>query len=120
VTLTVSKGVEQIQVPDVRNFREGDAANQLGQAGFRTATRNEFSDTTAAGTVIRTEPAAGTPLERNATVTLVISNGPAPTTTQPPVPTTATTQPPPATTAPPPTTTTTRPPVTSTTTIVHP
>jgi serine/threonine-protein kinase len=120
VTLTVSKGVEQIQVPDVRNFREGDAANQLGQAGFRTATRNEFSDTTAAGTVIRTEPAAGTPLERNATVTLVISNGPAPTTTQPPVPTTATTQPPPATTAPPLTTTTTRPPVTSTTTIVRP
>ncbi len=117
VTLTVSKGVEQISVPDVRNFREGDAANQLGQAGFRTATRNEASDTTATGTVIRTEPAAGTALDRNATVTLVVSSGPAPTTTQAPVPTTtATTQPPPATTVVPPTTTTTRPPTTTTTT----
>ncbi|MDQ6727506.1 MAG: Stk1 family PASTA domain-containing Ser/Thr kinase [Actinomycetota bacterium] len=117
VTLTVSKGVEQITVPDVRNFREGDAANQLGQAGFRTASRNEGSDTTATGTVIRTEPAAGTALDRNATVTLVVSSGPAPTTTQAPVPTTtATTQPPPTTTVPPPTTTTTRPPTTTTTT----
>jgi len=115
VTLTVSKGVEQTKVPDVRNFREGDAANQLGQAGFRTATRNEFSDDTLPGTVIRSEPPAGTALDRNATVTLVVSTGPAPTTTQVPVPTTATTQPPPATTVFFPTTTTTRPPTTTTT-----
>ncbi|MDQ2825970.1 MAG: PASTA domain-containing protein, partial [Actinomycetota bacterium] len=119
VTLTVSKGVEQIAVPDVRNLREGDAANRLGQTGFRTASRNESSDDTAAGTVVRTEPAAGTPLERNATVTLVVSSGPAPTTTQAPVQTTVTTQPPPTTVVTV-TTTTTRPPTTTTTTIARP
>jgi len=119
VNLTVSKGVEQISVPDVRNLREGDAANRLGQAGFRTAGRNESSDNTAAGSVIRTEPATGTPLERNATVTLVVSTGPAPTTTQLPIPTTVTTQAP-ATTVVIPTTTTTQVVARTTTTIARP
>jgi len=115
INLTVSKGVEQISVPPVRGRTVSDAANLLGQAGFRTVTRNEPSEDFDNGVVIRTEPAAGTPIERNATVTLVVSTGPAPTTTQPFVATTVT-LPPPPTTVPPPTTTTTRPPPTTTTT----
>jgi serine/threonine-protein kinase len=117
ITLTASKGVEQIVVPNVRGRLEGDAANLLGQAGFRTARRNEASSDFEAGTVIRTEPASGTQLERNSTVTLVVSTGPAPTTTQAP----ATTAPPTSLTLPtitifpPSTTTTTRPGNTTTT-----
>jgi len=91
VVLTVSKGVEQIAVPNVRGKAASDAANQLGQAGFRTQSRMDSSDDVDVGFVIRTEPAAGTPLERNSTVTLVVSSGPAPTTTRPA--TTTTTQP---------------------------
>jgi len=73
VTLTVSKGLEQIVVPNVRGRTASDAANLLGQAGFRSASRNEASEDFGAGEVIRTEPAQGTPLERNGTVTLVVS-----------------------------------------------
>ena len=115
VTLTVSKGLEQIPVPNVRGRSASEAANLLGQAGFRTTARNENSNDFDAGEVIRTEPASGTPLERNSVVTLIVSSGPAPTTTQPPVtapPTTATTAP---TITLLPTTTTTRRPTTTTT-----
>jgi len=119
VTLTVSKGVEQIKVPDVRGRTEGDAANALGQAGFRTTTSTEPSDRTPAGSVIRTEPAAGTPLDRNATVSLIVSSGPAPTTTVFTLPPVASTLLPPITVFPTTTSTTIRR-ATTTTTVVAP
>jgi serine/threonine-protein kinase len=111
ITLTASKGLEQVVVPNVRGRLEGDAANLLGQAGFRTARRSESSIDFDAGTVIRTEPAAGTPLDRNSTVTLVVSSGPpATTTTEAPATTIpATTIPLPTITIFPPSTTTTTP-----------
>ena len=113
ITLTASKGVEQVLVPNVRGRSTSEAANLMGQTGFRTTTRNEASSDFEAGLVIRSEPAAGTPLDRGSTVTLVVSTGPAPTTTQPPA-TTTTTLTLPTITIFPPTTTTTRPPPTST------
>jgi beta-lactam-binding protein with PASTA domain/predicted Ser/Thr protein kinase len=82
VTLTVSKGVEQIVVPNVRGRTSSDAANLLGQTGFRTTSRTEASIDFDQGQVIRTEPAAGTTLDRNSVVTLVVSSGPPPSTTQ--------------------------------------
>jgi serine/threonine-protein kinase len=121
VVLTVSKGVEQIPVPNVRGRTSSDAANLLGQTGFRTATRNESSDDVPSGSVIRTEPAANTPLERNSTVTMIVSTGPAPTTTQAP----ATTLAPPTSVLPtitlfPTTTSTTIRPTTTTSTTAKP
>jgi beta-lactam-binding protein with PASTA domain/predicted Ser/Thr protein kinase len=117
VTLTVSKGVEQILVPNVRGRTASDAANLLGQAGFRTTTRNESSDDIPSGSVIRTEPAANTPLDRNSTVTMVVSSGPAPTTTLAPVTTVPqTTLVLPTITIFPTTTTTTKPPSSTTST----
>jgi serine/threonine-protein kinase len=116
VTLNVSKGVEQIPVPNVRGLSANEAANLLGQAGFRTASRNENSNDFDPGEVIRTEPASGTPLERNSVVTLVVSSGPAPTTTQAPVTAPPTTAIVPPITIFPPTTPTTRPPTTTSTT----
>ncbi|HEX3622847.1 MAG TPA: Stk1 family PASTA domain-containing Ser/Thr kinase [Acidimicrobiales bacterium] len=117
VTLTVSKGPEQIVVPALRGRSQSDAANQLGQMGFRTVTRTEASSDVDPGDVIRTEPAAGTPLDRNSTVTLVVSSGPAPTTTLAPVTTVpVTTTPFPTTTTVPATTTSTRPPTSTTST----
>ncbi len=83
VTLTVSNGPEQVRVPEVRGRPEGEAANLLGQSGFKTRTSVEQSATVGAGLVIRTEPDAGTRLDKGETVTLVVSNG-APATTSPP------------------------------------
>ena len=93
ITLIVSNGQEQVRVPDVRGRPEGEAANLMGQAGFKTRTRVEQSETVDAGVVIRTEPDTGSRLDKGETVTLVVSNGaPAttlpPETTLPPVPTT--------------------------------
>jgi beta-lactam-binding protein with PASTA domain/predicted Ser/Thr protein kinase len=117
ITLTISKGVEQIPVPNVRGLPSTEAASRLGLAGFRTAQRTEFSGDFAQGEVIRTEPAPGTPLDKNSVVTLIVSSGPAPTTTQ--APATTVTSPPttfPTITIFPTTTSTTRPPTTTTTT----
>jgi beta-lactam-binding protein with PASTA domain/predicted Ser/Thr protein kinase len=118
IVLTVSRGVEQIPVPNVRGRTASDAANVLGQAGFRTTSRTESSSDFEQGLVIRTEPGASTPLERNSTVTLIVSSGPAPTTTQAPATIAPTTTTPPVTiTIFPPTTTTTRPTTTTSTTV---
>jgi serine/threonine-protein kinase len=84
ITLVVSNGPDQVRVPDVRGRPEGEAANLLGQSGFKTRTSVEQSATVGAGLVIRTEPDAGTRLDKGETVTLVVSNG-APATTSPPV-----------------------------------
>jgi serine/threonine-protein kinase len=119
VTLTVSKGAAQVLVPNVGGRDAADAANQLGQLGFVTNSRTDNSNDVGSGKVIRTEPAAGTPLDKGSVVTLIVSSGPVPTTptTQATVPpTVATTQPPititifpPPTTTPRPTTSTSRP-----------
>jgi len=115
ITLTVSNGAEQVRVPEVRGKSEGEAANLLGQAGFKTQSRVEQSATVGAGLVIRTEPDFNTRLDKGETVTLIVSNGApattvAPETTFPPIPTTA-----PFITLFPTTTTTTLPPTTTTT-----
>ncbi|MEY2568855.1 MAG: eukaryotic-like serine/threonine-protein kinase [Actinomycetota bacterium] len=77
INLTVSSGKQKVAVPDERGKDVDVAANELGQAGFKTARQQEASDTVADGKVIRTSPAPGTPLERGSTVTLVVSSGPA-------------------------------------------
>jgi serine/threonine-protein kinase len=76
VTIKVSSGKQKAAVPDVRGEDVDVAANELGQAGFKTARQQEESETVSEGKVIRTSPAAGTPLERGSTVTLVVSSGP--------------------------------------------
>jgi serine/threonine-protein kinase len=76
ITLKVSSGKEKTGVPDVRGKDVDVAANELGQAGFKTVRQQEESGTVDEGKVIRTSPAPGTPLERGSTVTLVVSSGP--------------------------------------------
>ncbi|MGI8985153.1 MAG: Stk1 family PASTA domain-containing Ser/Thr kinase [Acidimicrobiales bacterium] len=118
ITLTVSKGVEELPVPNVRGRTASDAANLLGQSGFRTNQQAESSSDFSQGQVIRTEPASGTPLAKNSVVTLIVSSGPAPTTTQAPATTTTV----PTTVLPPvtifPTTTTRRPSTTTSSPVV--
>lgn len=81
VTLVVSKGEEQESVPDVRGLSEIAATNELERKGFEVDIAYDFDDSVAKGQVIRTQPEAGEDVEPGATVTIVISNGPEPTTT---------------------------------------
>ncbi len=79
VKLTVSKGAERYQVPDVVNKLEADAKTDLTNAGLRAVTgRSVYDEKIATGFVVRTDPKVGTPLRPNTAVTLVLSKGPEP------------------------------------------
>ncbi|GAC1311840.1 MAG: Stk1 family PASTA domain-containing Ser/Thr kinase [Acidimicrobiales bacterium] len=78
VNLTVSAGNGQVLVPDVTGQDQTEAANELTQAGLRfTYGAKEGSATVAAGNVIRTNPPAGSSVAKGATVTIIVSSGPA-------------------------------------------
>ena len=89
VTLTVSSGVGQAVVPNVVGKDASDAANILGQAGFKSLSRTQPSDTVPAGIVISTSPAAGARAQKGSTVTMLVSSGASTTTSE--SPTTSTT-----------------------------
>lgn len=80
INLVVSKGEDEsmkgISVPDVKNRSANEAKTILANAGLETRNLTETSDTVKEGNVIRTEPSTGTLIEKGATVTLVISEGP--------------------------------------------
>lgn len=78
VTITVSKGVEMVAVPEVTGRKEADARKRLSDAGFAVAVERRFHDSREAGTVVSQSPAAGRKAERGSTVTIVVSKGPPP------------------------------------------
>ena len=83
VKLFVSSGPDTVEVPSVAGFPLGDAMSALHEAHIDDAhivTRNEESSTATAGTVLRTEPPAGSH-PKDVTVTLVVAVEPATTTT---------------------------------------
>ncbi len=121
VTIVVSTGKQAVEIPDVAGMSAVSAANKLDQAGFKSSTKNEFSNDVPKGKVIGTDPDAGSKADPSTiTIVILVSNGPetttttaAPTTTA--KPTTTTTAPKPTTTAAAPTTTTTAVKTTTTT-----
>jgi eukaryotic-like serine/threonine-protein kinase len=82
VTLTVSSGTGQATVPSVVGQDAATAANALGQAGFKTTTKTQSSDTVQPGIVISTNPPGGAKAAKGSTVTMIVSSGPSPTTTE--------------------------------------
>src|SRR5205085_7237489 len=72
---TVSSGPPKVVIPAVAGQDADAAANALGQAGFKSARKDEASETVASGKVIRTEPAEGTEAPKGSTVTIVVSTG---------------------------------------------
>jgi beta-lactam-binding protein with PASTA domain len=91
ITLIVSSGTGQATVPNVVGQDAATAANTLGQAGFKTATKTQASDTVEAGRVISTSPPAGAKAAKASTVTMVVSSGQSSTTTSQAPATTTTT-----------------------------
>ncbi len=75
IELVVSAGKNQKPVPDVGGKEAADAANELGQAGFRTRTVREPSSSVDEGRVVRTDPASGTRIDEGSTVTIFVSSG---------------------------------------------
>src|SRR5262245_13973663 len=76
VEVRVSKGVREVQVPDVLGQSESSARTELEAAGFEvTVTKGPSSDT-AEGLVASQSPSAGSQAGQGSTVTITISTGP--------------------------------------------
>ncbi|HEL2057926.1 TPA: Stk1 family PASTA domain-containing Ser/Thr kinase [Streptococcus suis] len=76
VTVTVSKGVEPVEVPDVTGKSLSEATQLLKSAGLIVGTTTEeFSVQVESGYVISSDPVATTTLEKGTAVNLVVSKG---------------------------------------------
>jgi beta-lactam-binding protein with PASTA domain len=77
VVLRVSRGVEQVEVPDVVGESEDNARSALEGAGLRggEVTERESADEEP-GTVLEQDPAAGERLDRGSAVDLVVAAAP--------------------------------------------
>ncbi|MGI8505361.1 MAG: Stk1 family PASTA domain-containing Ser/Thr kinase [Solirubrobacteraceae bacterium] len=84
VTLFVSSGKPQKQVPDVTGQNQASASTELTNAGFNVRSTTQSSSTTQPGDVISQNPSGGTAVAPGSTVTIVVAAAPA-TGTVPPV-----------------------------------
>jgi serine/threonine-protein kinase len=75
VRINVSKGVKQVQIPDVRGEPYANAKGALEGAGFNVV-RNDVDSTESVGTVVDESPAGGSYASVGTTVTLDVSKGP--------------------------------------------
>jgi serine/threonine-protein kinase len=75
INLVISTGKEKVKVPDVAGKEEFDAVQILSRAGLQVDRKDAFSDTVGQGTVIRSDPAAGTDVDKGSTVTIFTSQG---------------------------------------------
>jgi beta-lactam-binding protein with PASTA domain/tRNA A-37 threonylcarbamoyl transferase component Bud32 len=76
VTLFVSNGPTTVKVPDVLGLSERDARRRIRGANLKPVLESENSASVPAGNVIRSDPGAGTEIERGSRVTLFASSGP--------------------------------------------
>jgi serine/threonine-protein kinase len=76
VTLTVSSGPEQVEVPDVTGVSEDEARNRLEEAGLRVETQERETADEDPGTVLEQDPAAGTAVDAGSAVTLTLAKAP--------------------------------------------
>jgi len=75
ITLSVSKGPKQTTVPDVTSQDETSATDALQAAGFKVLVqRQDVTDPSLDGIVIRQTPSGGTKANNGSTVTIVVGH----------------------------------------------
>ena len=84
VTLTVSLGTQYVTEPDLTNYVQADAEQQLKSLGVSVLVTQAVDTSVASGAVIRTDPAAGTQVESGSTVVVYVSRPQVATTTKVP------------------------------------
>ena len=84
VTLTVSLGTQYVTVPDLTNYVQADAEQQLKELGVSVLVTQAVDTSVASGAVIRTDPAAGSQVAAGSTVVMYISRPQVATTTKVP------------------------------------
>jgi serine/threonine-protein kinase len=76
VVLTVSSGPAPVVVPQVTGSQKDAAVKALKDQGLVPAVTEEYSESVAAGLVIRQDPEQGSDAHRTDTVNVVVSLGP--------------------------------------------
>lgn len=76
ITLDVSAGQRQLQVPPVVGLTQGLAQDAIEKAGLEMGDVRETESQSARGAVLETSPAAGTVVTPSTRVDLVVSSGP--------------------------------------------
>ena len=76
VDLMVSKGPRPIRVPDVIGKTSSEATAEITREQLKVIKSEEFSDSVEEGRVIRMSPPAGTSIEKDGAVSIVVSKGP--------------------------------------------
>jgi len=76
IVLVVSKGKEQITLPDLINCTSAQAEETLKELGFSVFFSEEFSNTIPKGNVVDQSVFAGKQADKGSAITLIISKGP--------------------------------------------
>ena len=76
VELTVNGTLEQVIVEETKGDKQQNAYDKLEALGLRPKIQAVTDDETAAGYVVRTDPAAGTTVTTGTTITIYVSSGP--------------------------------------------
>jgi serine/threonine-protein kinase len=87
ISIVVSSGPDTVAVPNLIGQTRDESNTTLTNAGLQLGSVTQEPSAQEAGTVIRSEPAAGTDVERGSQVNLVLSSGPTPTPQPTPQPT---------------------------------
>ena len=72
VTITVSRGIPKVSVPDVTGKSTVDATNTLKSAGFNVSVNEVEASKDQVGKVISQSPAAGSQQDKGSTVTITV------------------------------------------------
>jgi serine/threonine-protein kinase len=75
VTLTISKGIEQVALASYLGKSGEQALNELTDSGFKVTATYSFSETKLAGEVIAQTPVGGGTANKGGAVSIVISKG---------------------------------------------
>lgn len=75
VTITVSKGIEQVAVGAYVGKNGEQALNELTEAGFDVSATYAFSEVRLAGEVISQRPIGGQSIDKGSPISIVISRG---------------------------------------------
>ena len=75
VSVVVSRGIEQVTVPDVIGKDQNTAQQEIEEAKLEVTTTSDYSDSVGSGMVISQSMEAGTKTDKGSEVNLVISLG---------------------------------------------
>jgi serine/threonine-protein kinase len=78
IQLVVSRGPPPVAIAGVQGRSQADAQAALEAQGFAVTVKRQYDETVPVDGVVGTDPPGGTKLARDSTVSLLVSDGPAP------------------------------------------